>query len=238
MGKKWIIWLLGGVWLVGVVLALVWKLGALSDAAAITPAPSPTSPPPTPTANELLEGAAPTNYAGPANAPVKLVVFGDFDCAFCKAWRTRDLRAILQAEFGDQLAVVFRHYPLKSEGSWTVAEASQCAADQGKFWEFHDAWFDQHVIGEITEEEIAGIAAAIGLDMTTWQTCRDTGQFADYVRQDFQLAQTTGYPEPPIFFVNGTRVIFKVSAQIDLIRKTLLLTCPEGQTCADNSSNE
>ncbi len=234
MAKKWIFWLLGGLWLLVVLLALSWRLGLTGEATEVTATPSP--PPPTPTADELLVNVPLTNYDGPVSAPVKLVVFSDFDCFFCKAWHTRELRAALKAEFGDQLAIVFRHYPINSEGSWTVAEASQCAADQGKFWQFHDAWFDQHVPEEITEEEIVSIAAAIELDMTTWQTCRDSGQFALYVQQDLRLAQTTGYPEPPVFFVNGQRVIFKVSAQIDAIQKALLFTCPEGQTCT--SGNE
>ncbi len=229
MGKKWISWLLGGLWLLLVLLAFSWRFGLIGEATAVTVTPSP--PPPTPTMDELLANVAPDNYDGPAAAPVKLVVFSDFDCFFCKAWRTRDLRATLKAEFGDQLAIVFRHYPIKSEGSLTVAEASQCAAEQGKFWQFHDAWFDQHEPGEITEEEIVGIAAAIELDMTAWQTCRESGQFAPYVQQDLHLAQTTGFPEPPVFFVNGRRVIFKVSAQIYAIQQALLFTCPEGQTC-------
>ena len=106
MGKKWMTWFLGGVWFLGVLLALIWKFGAMSDAAAVTPTTSPTPPSATPTADELLASVALRNYDGPASAPVKLVVFSDFDCTFCKAWRIRDLRATLRAEFGDQLAVV------------------------------------------------------------------------------------------------------------------------------------
>lgn len=233
MGKKWLTWFLGGLWLLLVLLAIAWRFGFANGTIASVPTVT-VPPPPTPTANELLTEAALTNYDGLADAPVKLVVFSDFDCTFCKVWQIRGLRTTLKAEFGDQLAIVFRHYPIKSEDSVMVAEASQCAADQGKFWQFHDAWFEQHEPGEITEEEIVGIAAAIELDMTVWQTCRDSGQFAAYVQQDLQLAQTTGYPEPPLFFVNGERVIFKIAAQIDAVRQALLFACPAGQTCTSS----
>ena len=226
-------WLLGGVWLLVVVIAVGWRLR--SNSVAVTPTLTPTVPVvlATPTANEFLANVLPENYDGPLDAPVKLVVFSDFDCPFCKVWRTRDLRNALKEEFGDQLAIVFRHYPVRGDASWTVAEAAQCAAAQGQLWAFHDAWFEQHVVGEVTEEEIVNVAAALALDMTTWQTCRESGQFAAYVRQDFQLAQTTGYPEPPVFFVNGQHEFFKVAAQVDAIRQTLLFACPEDQPCAN-----
>lgn len=239
-GKKWLSWFLGGLWLL-VVLVLVWtRLRSVDTSAPTTTTATVTAtsiPYPTPSAPDLLANVAPANYDGSATALVKLVVFSDFDCLFCKAWYTRQLRESLKAEFGDQLAIVFRHYPVASEGSLTVAEASQCAAEQDKFWAFHDAWFEQHVLGqdEIAEEEIVAAAAASALDLTAWQTCRDSGQVADYVRQDLQLAQTTGYPTPPVFYVNGQQVIFKLQAQTEAIRQALLFTCPEGQSCASGT---
>ena len=230
--RKWISWVLGGIWLVVVVLLISWRLGAATPD--IPPTTTAIPPAATPTADELLAHVEPSNFDGPMDAPVKLVVFSDFDCPFCKAWRTRDLRQRLKDEFGDQLAIVFRHYPLRGEASWTVAEASQCAGAQGKFWAFHDTWFETHIAGETTEEEISAAAAAIGLDMTAWQSCRDSGQFTDYVRQDFELAQTTGYVEPPVFFVNGQHEIFKIAAQTETIRRALLFACPDSQPCASS----
>jgi len=230
--NKWVSWFFGGVWLLVVLTLVVIRLRPDNEPMVATATITPSPPLATPTVNEFLAQVSPANYDGPLDAPVKLVVFSDFDCPFCQAWYTRDLRETLKAEFGAQLAIVFRHYPVRNEESQVVAEASQCAAEQDKFWQFHDYWFEHHVIGEITEAEIVAAAAAIELDMNSWQTCRDSGQMADYVRQDLQLAQTTGYDTPPVFFVNGRRVIFKVQAQTEAIRQALLFACPDGQSCA------
>lgn len=230
--KRWLSWLLGGVWLVVVITVVLSRLNAAAPQETI-PTATLNIPLATPTTAEFLANVALSNYDGPLDAPVKLVVFSDFDCPFCKAWLTRNLRATLREEFGDQLAVVFRHYPVRGEDSWTVAEAAQCAGEQGKFWAYHDAWFEQHTVGETTEDEMVGIAAAIGLDITSWQTCRDTGQFAAYVQQDFQLAQSTGYVEPPVFFANGRHTLLKIAAQREAVRQALLFSCPE--PCASGS---
>lgn len=231
--KKWLAWLLGGVWLVVVITVILLRLTAAAPEE-LLPTATVSSPSATPDANGLLANAAVSNYDGSLDAPVKLVVFSDFDCPFCKAWLTRNLRATLREEFGDQLAVVFRHYPVRGEDSWVIAEAAQCAGEQGQFWAFHDAWFEQHTVGETTEDEIVETAAAIGLDINSWQTCRDTGQFAAYVQQDFQLAQSTGYPEPPVFFANGRHTLLKIEAQREAVHQALLFSCPE--PCA--SSND
>lgn len=230
--KKWLVWLLGCVWLVAVITVILSRLNAAASEE-LPPTPTASIPLVAPVADELLSNVALSNYDGPLDAPVKLVVFSDFDCPFCKAWLTRNLRATLREEFGDQLAVVFRHYPVRGEDSWVVAEAAQCAGEQGQFWAFHDAWFEQHIVGETTEDEIVGIAAAIELDIAPWQTCRDTGQFAAYVQQDFQLAQSTGYATPPVFFANGQHTLLKIEAQREAVRQALLFSCPE--PCASGS---
>ncbi|MCB8944509.1 MAG: thioredoxin domain-containing protein [Ardenticatenaceae bacterium] len=222
--KKWITWLLGGLWLMAVIIAVIWRLRSTNEPQL---AATPDAPPRILTVDELIANVPSSNYDGSLDAPVKLVVFSDFDCPFCKAWRTRNLRASLKEQFGDQLAIVFRHYPSKGDSSWQVAEASQCAGAQGKFWEFHDHWFEHHTIGQTTEAEITAAATELKLDLDLWQACRDSGQFAEHVRQDFQLAQSTGYLEPPIFFVNDQHVPFKIAAQSNAIFQAILSSCPE-----------
>lgn len=148
-----------------------------------------------------IDVAATGPSKGPANAPVTIIEFSDFECPFC----SRVLPVINQAltTYGDKVRVVFRQFPLNSihPRAQKAAEASLCAADQGKFWEFHDAVFaNQQALGI---DQLKATAAGLGVDAAKFNTCVDEGTHADQVARDLREGMAAGVSGTPAMFVNG-----------------------------------
>jgi protein-disulfide isomerase len=138
---------------------------------------------------------------GPADAPVTIVEFSDFECPYC----SRVLPSIKQAveTYGDKVRVVFRQFPLNSihPRAQKAAEAALCAADQEKFWEMHDAMFaDQKSLGV---DQLKAKAAQLGLDSEAFNSCLDGSKNAERVAADVQEGVAAGVTGTPAMFVNG-----------------------------------
>jgi protein-disulfide isomerase len=101
---------------------------------------------------------------------------------------------------------VFRDFPLNSIHQYAqkAAEASECADDQGKFWEYHDLLYDNQSALDV--DSLKGYAAQLGLDTATFNDCLDNGKQTAEVDKDSQDAQSYGAPGTPVFFVNGELV--------------------------------
>jgi protein-disulfide isomerase len=98
---------------------------------------------------------------------------------------------------------VYRDFPLNSIHPFAqkAAEATECADDQGKFWEYHDLVFDNQSALDV--ESLKDYAAELGLDTATFNECLDEGKQTAEVEKDSQDAQSYGAPGTPAFFVNG-----------------------------------
>jgi protein-disulfide isomerase len=138
---------------------------------------------------------------GPEDAPVTIVEFSDFQCPYCRLV----LPALEQVEeaFGDQVRLVFRHFPLSQIHplAMKAAQASLCAEDQGMFWEMHDAMFaDQRAL---QVDQLKETARDLGMDGGAFDECLDSDRYADEVASDLQAGQAIGVRGTPMIFING-----------------------------------
>lgn len=150
----------------------------------------------------LRETVAPTGpQRGPANAPVTIIEFADFQCPYCGRYAPQ-LTAIL-AKYPTQVRLIYRHMPLGElhPNAQKAAEAAVCAQNQGKFWEMHDAMFAEQ--SALSVNALKAKAQRLGIDGAAFDDCLDSGRAADAVRLDAQTARDLGLSSTPVSFVNG-----------------------------------
>jgi Na+/H+ antiporter NhaA len=140
---------------------------------------------------------------GPADAPLTLVEYGDFECPFCS--RATGTVKELTARFGDELRYVFRHLPLPDvhEHAELAAEAAEAAGAQGRFWEMHDLLFGHQ--DDLEYEDLLGYAGKLGLDVDQFADELHEGRHAARVRRDVISAEASGARGTPTFFVGDRR---------------------------------
>ena len=137
---------------------------------------------------------------GAKDAPVTIIEFSDFHCAFCGRFATETLDPLLKTYDG-KVRLVYRDYPFQTSGSVVAALAGQCMNEQGKFWEFHDLTFKNQQA--LTREQFITYAQQLKIDVTTFTTCLDKQKYLDKVKKDVADAQNLGVNATPAFFVNG-----------------------------------
>lgn len=146
------------------------------------------------------------HIVGGKNAKVTIVEYSDFECPFCsRAYPT--MKQVLDT-YGDDVRLVYRHYPLSFHPqAQKAAEASECAADQGKFWEYHDVVFENQALlaGGVTQ--MKKWAADLGLNATRFNNCLDSGEKASKVLTQMNEGSALGVSGTPGFFVNGVSVV-------------------------------
>jgi protein-disulfide isomerase len=140
---------------------------------------------------------------GDPAAPLELVMFGDFQCPFCLGAQSV-LRRVRERLDG-RLAFAFRHLPIPERHPLAplAAEASEAAAAQGRFWDFHDALFAAQP--KLSAETIAAVAAELGLDVERLERELEGHSWRGRVERDLGSAQASGATGTPTFFVNGRR---------------------------------
>ncbi|MFJ9656403.1 Na+/H+ antiporter NhaA [Streptomyces griseoflavus] len=140
---------------------------------------------------------------GPADAPLTLVEYGDFECPYCA--RATGVTKELRQRFGDRLRYVFRHLPLPDVHPHAVlaARAAVAAGAQGRFWDMHELLFAHQ--DRLEFEDIAGYAIEIGLDMVRFLEDIDAEETAERVRADAAGAEAGGARGTPTFFVGDRR---------------------------------
>jgi protein-disulfide isomerase len=142
---------------------------------------------------------------GPANAPITLVEFGDFQCPFCRQWEQETYQPLLAAYPG-KLRFIFRDFPLTSihPNAMPAAEAAQCANEQGKFWPFHDKLFGSENLSDAVYKQYA---QDLGLDATKFNGCLTNHKYSKAIQDDSDFAVNLGINSTPTFFINGLAVI-------------------------------
>jgi protein-disulfide isomerase len=140
---------------------------------------------------------------GEPGAPLELVMFGDFQCPFCLGAQSV-LRRVRERLDG-RLLFAFRHLPIPERHPLApmAAEASEAAAAQGSFWEFHDALFAAQP--KLSLETALAVGRDLGLDAGRMAAEVEGGAWAERVERDRRSAQESGATGTPTFFVNGRR---------------------------------
>jgi protein-disulfide isomerase len=143
---------------------------------------------------------------GPEDAPVTIVEFSDYVCPYCRRFHMETFEDLL-ASYPDQIRFVYRDFPIVGGGQtgYFAAQAANCALDQDKFWEYHDALFQ----GEYGNDRDAylSIAGDLGLDVTSFTTCLDDETYAQEVQNDLQAGRELGVSGTPTFFINGIPLV-------------------------------
>ena len=140
---------------------------------------------------------------GPADAPVTLLEYGDFECPFCQA--AHPAVEEVRRRVGDQLRFVYRHFPLANvhPHAEAAAKAAEAASAQGRFWPMHDRLFEAQ--GALTGEDLVAHAVALGLDVERFVRELASGIYAARIREDFMSGVRSGVNGTPTFYVNGVR---------------------------------
>lgn len=151
------------------------------------------------------------NRLGDENAKVQIVEFADFQCPFCGRHHQQVAPEIIKNYVDTGKATyVYKHLAFLGNESVWAAIAAECAADQGKFWDFHDYLFT-HQNGEnggaFNKDKLIGFGQELGLDMTKFEACVQSDATYDRVRADTEEGQKLGVVSTPTFFVNGKPLV-------------------------------
>jgi protein-disulfide isomerase len=142
---------------------------------------------------------------GPQDAPVTMIEFSDFQCPYCARFQQDTLPQIL-SNYGDKIRFVYRDFPLTGlhANAQNAAEASECADDQGKYWEYHDILFQNQAALDV--QSLEGYAASLGLDTAAFNDCLTSHKYEQEVNKDLQDGENAGVQGTPSFFINGTLI--------------------------------
>jgi protein-disulfide isomerase len=139
---------------------------------------------------------------GPADAPVTIVEFSDFQCPYC-IQAVPELAALLKV-YPKQVKLIFKQFPLEIHSdAYRAATAALAAQKQGKFWEMHYALFDHH--RDLSLESILNIGKDLKLDETRMQKDMESKEIHDVVTKDLQDGNEAGVEGTPTIFINGQR---------------------------------
>lgn len=143
---------------------------------------------------------------GSVVAPVKIIVYSDFECSFCAQFE--DTLKQAKKDFGDQVVIAFRHFPLSDfhVNAMLAANVSECAAEQNKFWEMHDQLFADNKQGKFTSEQFRQDAVNLNLDMKGFDQCLVDEKYQEKIKAEIAAAKTFNVNGAPTTFVNGEMI--------------------------------
>lgn len=163
-----------------------------------------------------LERPNPVGTAmGNPDAPVRIDVFEDFQCPACQLYSEDVEKSVMENLVATgQVYYVYRHYPFLDDRSATresdqSANASMCAAEQGRFWDYHDILFanwDGENQGAFADRRLVAFAETLDLDMNAFNSCFKDNKYKAQIDQDRAEGTQMGVSGTPSVFVNGQAV--------------------------------
>jgi len=152
---------------------------------------------------------------GNPDATVTVEVYEDFQCPACKEYTSSIEIQLVESTYmtNGQVKYVFMQYPFLDSSTVTkeshqAANASMCALEQGRFWDYHDILYvNQGAVengGSFNDKRLGAFAESLGLDMTTYNKCFSADKYSPDIEAEFQQGQTAGVTGTPTVIVNGT----------------------------------
>ena len=148
---------------------------------------------------------ADTHFYGNPKAPVTVVEFGDFECPACR--EAEISAAKIRKHFGDRIRFAFRQFPLQGihPQAEKAAEASECAAQQGKFWQAVDMFYQHQT--DLSPAALNRYAGELGLNSREFVGCLQKGKMESRVAQDIRDGEALGVHATPTFFIDGHMIV-------------------------------
>jgi protein-disulfide isomerase len=176
----------------------------------------------TPVSYQLVEGKSIGNPA----ATVKIELYEDFQCPGCKIFTDTVEKRLLASNYitNGQVYYTFRQFPFLDSRSITkesqqAANASMCAMEQDRFWDYHDILFaNQGSVengGSYNDKRLQAFAESLGLDMTAFNQCFNTNKYAADIEADRQLGIDTGVIRTPTILINGINMFPETNPTYD-----------------------
>jgi protein-disulfide isomerase len=145
----------------------------------------------------------PKRLRGNAKAPVMIVEFSDYQCPYCHS--VEPTVKDLLAKYGDKVSLSYRDFPLSAihQNAMIAAEASRCAEEQGKFWEYHDQLF---TASKLEKDSLIEYARNLKLDDKQFDSCLTSEKYKADIEKDQMEGRNAGVNGTPGFFINGVFV--------------------------------
>lgn len=149
---------------------------------------------------EVAPGSSPS--VGPADAPVTIVEFADYQCPYCH--QMEPTLASIREQYGDRIRFVYKDFPLPMhQYAEKAAEAALCAGQQGQYWAFHDALFAGNTVDELQVDGLKKTAAGLKLDQAKFASCLDSGAQSAVITQNINEGKAMGFSGTPTILING-----------------------------------
>ena len=164
------------------------------------------------TISKLSENGSP--IMGDPDAPITILEWGDYQCTFCYKFHQNTLN-VINEEFikTGKVKVIFKDFPLNGPDSKLAAEASYCAHDQGKYWEYHDQLYENWAgerTGWITRESLSEFAESINLEIVEFNKCLDENKYENKINSIYEFGNQIGIDATPSFLVFNDEKIIKI----------------------------
>ena len=164
------------------------------------------------TIEKLSENGSP--IMGDPNAPITILEWGDYQCTFCYKFHQNTLNVINEELIKTgKVKVIFKDFPLNGPDSKLASEASYCAHDQDKYWEYHDQLYENWAgerTGWITRESLSEFAELVNLDTIKFNKCLDENKYKNKINSIYEFGNSIGIDATPSFLVFNDEKIIKI----------------------------